>query len=84
MAGPAQALQVGVGVSAAMSLRFDVVNAGGGLHYPLLQMLLAQPFVPLQDPRADGLPFRAVAALVSCLAGFVLFPAFAFVRFTIA
>lgn len=76
MAGPTKALQVRVDVSATVRLRGDVVDAGGRLGHALPQVFLTQPFVTLEDPRADDLPLRAVAALVSCLTGFVLLPAF--------
>ena len=67
-----------------MGLWDDVVNAGGWLNYALHQMLLAQPFITLQDPGTDDLPLRAVTALVPCLAWLVLLPALTLVRIAVA
>lgn len=84
MAGPAQTLQITVGISAAMRFRDDVVNGFRLTHHTGTQAQLAQAFVTLQHTRADNVPLRTITALVSGLAWLVLLPAFAFVAFAIA
>jgi hypothetical protein len=84
MTRPAQALQIAVCISAAMRFRDDVVNGFRLTHHTDMQAQLTQAFVTLQHARADNIPLRTVAALVTGLSWLVLFPAFAFVAFTIA
>ena len=79
MTRPAQAFKIAVIISAAVSLRDDVVHTGRLFHHALSEMFLAQPFVTLQDAGPDCLPLCPVATLVSGLSWFVLAPALAFV-----
>lgn len=79
MTRPAQAFEVAVIISAAVSLRDDVVDTRRLLHHTLSEMFLTQPFVTLQDAGPDDFPLRPIAALVARLSWFVLAPAFAFV-----
>ena len=84
MTRPAQTLQIAVSISAAMRFRDNVVNGFRLTHHTGTQAQLAQAFVTLQDTRADTVPLRTVAALMTGLSRFVLLPAFAFVLFTAA
>lgn len=84
MARPAQALQIAVGICAAMRFRDDVVNGFRLTYHTGTQAQLAQAFVTLQHTRADNVPLRTITALVTGLTRLILRPAFAFVAFTIA
>lgn len=83
MAGPAQTFEVDVIIRAAVGLRFDVVNTGGLLRNALPKMVLAQPFIALQDARTDNLPLRTISTLLPRLAWLIGFPAFAFMFFAV-
>jgi len=83
VARPAQALQVGVVVGTALSLRLDVVNAGGLLHNAIPEVLLTEFVISLEDASADDLPFSTVSTLVSGLPRLVLSPAFALMGFAV-
>jgi|GEM_PF-738532 len=75
MAWPAEGLQVMVIVSAAVSLRGDVVNCGCSDYLSLLQAGLAKMFVSLQYSWADVVPLRSITTLMPGLASLMLLPA---------
>ena len=84
MTRPAQALQITVGISAAMRFRDDVVNSFRLTHHTSTQAQLAQSFVTLQHTHADNIPLRTITALMTGLSWLVLLPALAFVAFAVA
>jgi len=84
MAGPAQTLQITVGISAAMRFRDDVVNGFRLAHHTGTQTQLTQAFVTLQYSHPDTVPLRTITTLMAGLARLVLLPALAFVAFAVA
>ena len=75
MTWPAEGLQVMVIVSAAVSLRCDVVNCCCCHYLSLLQAGLAKMFISLQYSWADVVPLRSITTLMPGLASLMLLPA---------
>lgn len=84
MARPAQALQVGVVIVAALGFWFDVVNGHGGNGAAIAPAGLADVVIAAQDACPANFPVTAVAAFVSAPALLVLLPPFVAMLLTVA
>lgn len=84
MARPAQALQIAVGICAAMRFRDDVVNGFSRARSAVAQALLADVSITLKDADADDIPLTAVATLMAAQSSLVLLPPFVTVRIAVA